>query len=163
MSYKVRIARHVERRINTWGLPDELLVEVHLRLRDRLPQDPTGLLHRTRKPFDGMEYRFALMDLTNRFCEHLCFFHVVYVRLLPFLTGAQTSGNPLFNSAETSARGSSPWVFETPRCGAGVSKKRGCPFSQDFLAFRSPEKGKSRTMARTRKRLKSSIAGICAA
>ncbi len=78
MSYKVRIARHVERRINTWGLPDELLVEVHLRLRDRLPQDPTGLLHRTRKPFDGMEYRFALMDLTNRFCEHLCFFHVVY-------------------------------------------------------------------------------------
>ena len=67
------------------------------------------------------------------------------VRLLPFLTGAQTSGNPLFNSAETSAHGSSPWVFETPRCGAGVSKKRGCPFSQDFLAFRSPEKGKSRT------------------
>ena len=69
------------------------------------------------------------------------------VRLLPFLTGAQTSGNPLFNSAETSAHGSSPWVFETPRCGAGVSKKRGCPFSQDFLAFRSPEKGKSRTKA----------------
>ena len=61
------------------------------------------------------------------------------------MTGAQTSGNPLFNSAETSAHGSSPWVFETPRCGAGVSKKRGCPFSQDFLAFRSPEKGKSRT------------------
>ena len=74
------------------------------------------------------------------------FFHRgARVRLLPFLTGAQTSGNPLFNSAETSVRGSSPWVFETPRCGAGVSKKRGCPFSQDFLAFRSPEKGKSRT------------------
>ena len=78
MPYKVRVAKSVDRQIISWGLPDEVLVEVHLRLRDHLPRDPLGLLRRTRQPFDGMTYHFSLIDPKNRFCVHDCLSQVIY-------------------------------------------------------------------------------------
>ena len=78
MSFRVKIIPLVRRRIISWNLPDAILVEIHLRLNDRLSENPSQYLHRTRVPFDGMEYSFSIIDPDNRLCEHLCFFQVIY-------------------------------------------------------------------------------------
>jgi hypothetical protein len=49
-----------------------------LRLQNELAQDPQRYRRRTRQPFDGMEYRFSLIDPNNRLVEHICVFHVKY-------------------------------------------------------------------------------------
>lgn len=78
MSYRVRIPRLVHRSILSWNLPDPVLVDVFLRLNSLGEQQPSLVLRQTREPFDGMEYRFALIDPANRLCEHVCVFHVLY-------------------------------------------------------------------------------------
>jgi hypothetical protein len=79
MSYRVEVRQSVQRKILSWSLPDPVLVEVHLRLRDeRLTHDPWRSLVRTRQPFDGMTYYFSMIDPDNRFCEHFFFFLVQY-------------------------------------------------------------------------------------
>jgi hypothetical protein len=35
-------------------------------------------LERTEEPFDGMSYRFELIDPENRLCRHFFAFHVLY-------------------------------------------------------------------------------------
>jgi hypothetical protein len=78
MSFKVKITPPVQRRINSWSVPDSILVEIHLRLKEQLSENPFQYLHRTREPFDGMVYSFKLIDPDNRLCEHFCSFQVVY-------------------------------------------------------------------------------------
>lgn len=78
MSYRVRIRKSAAAQITSWNLPDFLLVEIHLRLREQLAQSPTTHLHRVRQPYDGMVYEFSLVDSQNRLCEHVCTFLVVY-------------------------------------------------------------------------------------
>jgi hypothetical protein len=53
MSLQVRIARTVQRRLAGWGIPDAILVDVHLRLTGDLADNPMLRLVRTRTPFDG--------------------------------------------------------------------------------------------------------------
>jgi len=78
MSFRVRLNSAIRRRIVAWGLPDSVFVEVILRLEQRLKQDPQELLWRARKPFDGMNYGFLMVDPTNRFREFLFIFQVMY-------------------------------------------------------------------------------------
>jgi hypothetical protein len=75
MPYLVRILPRAERHIASWKLPDEVLVEIYLRLQGKLPMSPSKLL---RRKDDGMIYKFSMVDPTNRFCEHFFEFPVLY-------------------------------------------------------------------------------------
>ena len=79
MPYHVRYGPGVRGRIARWGLPDPVLVEVHLRLGDdHLGANPSSLLEATANPREPMVYRFSMVDPDNRFSEHLFRFHVRY-------------------------------------------------------------------------------------
>lgn len=78
MPYKVVILPHARRQINSWKLPDSVLVEVYLRLGEYLPREPHQALKRTRQPFDGMVYYFRMIDPEDRLCEHFFTFHIWY-------------------------------------------------------------------------------------
>ncbi len=78
MPFQVELRPLVRRQIASWRLPDFLLVEVHLRIRRELSQNPAQILIRTRQPFDGMCYRFSVIDPENRLREYLFVFHVLY-------------------------------------------------------------------------------------
>ena len=78
MTYRTVIRPSVQKKIATWGLSDYVLVDVYLRLRELLPADPLRNLMRVADPFDGMVYRFELIDPENRFREYVFFFLVVY-------------------------------------------------------------------------------------
>jgi hypothetical protein len=80
MSYRVSVRSSVHRRILKWGLSDSMLVEVFLRLQQELPRNAPQLLQRTTKPFDGMTYRFSLVDPENRLCHHTFWFHLVFAQ-----------------------------------------------------------------------------------
>jgi hypothetical protein len=47
-------------------------------LYQNLHENPAARLERTEQPFDGMSYRFALIDPENRLCQHFFTFHVLY-------------------------------------------------------------------------------------
>src|SRR5262245_55416896 len=77
MPYKVRIARRAVAQIQGWHLPDRILVEVYLYLREVLPADPESNLSRESDPFDqGMTCRFTRRDPHVRGREHHFVFHV---------------------------------------------------------------------------------------
>ena len=78
MPYQVVILPRAARQIASWHLSDFVLVEVHLRLREDLAQNPSQKLQRQEMPFDGMVYRFRMIDPENRFHEHFFAFHVIY-------------------------------------------------------------------------------------
>jgi hypothetical protein len=78
MSFAVRFRRSVRRRIARWNLPDDLLVEVFLRLTEDLSTTPSQLLRRTTAPFDGMAYTFPAVDRSNRVYGYAFIFHVRY-------------------------------------------------------------------------------------
>ncbi len=78
MPFQVRIVSSLARHISSWQLPDSVLVEVYLRLRDDLIRDPAHSLQRTQQLFDGMNYSFSLMDPENRLQEHFFTFQVLY-------------------------------------------------------------------------------------
>lgn len=78
MAFRLQIRRHVYQQLNSCGLPDPVLVEAFLRLREQLADDPQRHLQRIREPFDGMAYGFNMIDPGNRFCEHHFIFHVLY-------------------------------------------------------------------------------------
>lgn len=75
MSRQVTVAPSVAQKIARWHLPDFLLVEVHLRLREHLPH---ARLHRTRAPFDGMSYDFSIVDPSNRLSEYQFTFLILH-------------------------------------------------------------------------------------
>ena len=76
MSYRVVVGPLVRRNITSWQLSDPIWVTVYLRLED-LGQSPSKLRRET-APFDGMTYRFSLIDPTNRLVEHFFVFAVFY-------------------------------------------------------------------------------------
>jgi len=78
MAFRSKIRRSVRQGIASWGLPDDTLVDVYLRLNETMPQTAPGCLVRVKKPFDGMVYLFTLIDPQNRLCEHLFAFQVLY-------------------------------------------------------------------------------------
>jgi hypothetical protein len=48
MSHRVEIPPVIRRKIMSWSLPDEVLVEVYLRLTETLANNPASVLQRTR-------------------------------------------------------------------------------------------------------------------
>ena len=78
MSFRVQVAHSVRRKIASWRLPDFLMVEIHLRLSEDLARRGSEALERSSGPFDGMLYRFILIDPANRLTEHFCTFHVLF-------------------------------------------------------------------------------------
>jgi hypothetical protein len=78
MPYRVRVLPGLARRLAQWALPDAVLVEVYIRLREVLPAAPALHLLRSRRPGEGMVYRFSLIDPGNRLREHFFSFHVFY-------------------------------------------------------------------------------------
>jgi hypothetical protein len=78
MSWKVTIRPLAMEQIARWRLSDFLLVEINLRLREQLPENPSSLLVRSHVPFDGMVYPFDIVDPENRFCMHKFYFHIIY-------------------------------------------------------------------------------------
>jgi hypothetical protein len=78
VAYRVQFSRQINRQLATWNLPDTLLVEVHLRLRQDLGKDPARSLTRLQRPFDGMCYLLDMVDPENRLREHFFIFHVMY-------------------------------------------------------------------------------------
>jgi hypothetical protein len=77
VAYTVRVLPAVARRIASWGLSDPVLVEVYLRL-EALRNTPADHLRRERRPFDGMVWRFNLIDPDNRIQQHFFCFQVLY-------------------------------------------------------------------------------------
>ncbi len=77
MPYRVVIFPRVQRQIAQWPMPDDLIVDCHMRL-EALRDQPARQLMRAAQPFDGMALEFSLIDPTNRFCEHRFAFHVAY-------------------------------------------------------------------------------------
>ncbi len=78
MPFRVQLLPQTTRQVASWGLSDSVWTEVLLRPYQRLRENPAALLERTKQPFDGMTYRFELIDPDNRFCQHLFRFHVLY-------------------------------------------------------------------------------------
>jgi hypothetical protein len=78
MAYKVQIRNTIQRRIVAWNLPDPVFVEVLLRLKEDLAENPFERLVRLRSPFEGMVYHFSMVDPTNRLREFTFLFHVEY-------------------------------------------------------------------------------------
>src|SRR5437588_1598884 len=79
MPFKVRISQRVVTQIQGWHLPDKILVEVYLYLREVLPADPEDNLSRESEPFDkGMTCRFTRRDHHVRGREHHFNFHVFF-------------------------------------------------------------------------------------
>ncbi len=78
MPFRVRFSRLVNPQIAIWQLADAMLVEVHLRLRGSLQENPAQVLSRLRQPFDGLCYHFSMVDPENRLREHAFIFHVLY-------------------------------------------------------------------------------------
>ena len=78
MAYRVQLSNLVNRQIASWELSDTMLVEVQLRLRQDLRDNPAQSLIRLLKPFDGMCYLFSMVDPENRLREHFFAFQVLY-------------------------------------------------------------------------------------
>jgi hypothetical protein len=78
VAFRVQLSALVNRQIVSWQLSDTMLVEVQLRLRQDLRENPTRSLIRLRQPFDGMCYLFSMVDPENRLREHFFAFQVLY-------------------------------------------------------------------------------------
>ncbi len=79
MAYKVRLSPRVVAQIKGWHLPDRILEEVYLYLRDVLPADPENNLIRESQPFSpskGMTCSLTRRDHHVRGREHYFGFHV---------------------------------------------------------------------------------------
>jgi hypothetical protein len=81
MSYKVRINPRVVAQIRGWHLPDKILIEVNLYLREVLAADLENNLIRASDPFDssrGMTCCFTRRDPDVADREHHFSFHVFF-------------------------------------------------------------------------------------
>src|SRR4051812_40994343 len=78
MAFRIQLSHLVNRQIVSWQLSDTMLVEIQLRLRQDLRENPAASLIRLREPFDGMCYLFSMVDPENRSSEHLFAFLVLY-------------------------------------------------------------------------------------
>ena len=78
MPFRIQLLPLATRQIASWGLSPFVWTEVLLRLHQHLRENPASLLERTEEPFNGMSYRFQLIDPENRLCQHFFAFHVLY-------------------------------------------------------------------------------------
>jgi hypothetical protein len=81
MSFKVRIDPRAVSQIRGWDLPDKILTEVNLYLREVLPADLENNLNREGEPFDrsrGMTCYFTRRDHHVQGREHHFIFHVFF-------------------------------------------------------------------------------------
>ena len=81
MSLKVRLSTLAVAQIRGWHLPDKILAEVNLFLRDVLPRDMDNNLSRESEPFDrskGMTCSFTRRDSHILGREHHFVFHVFF-------------------------------------------------------------------------------------
>jgi hypothetical protein len=78
VSYKLVVTDLVRKLVSGWGLPDTVLVEIYLRLRDGLTERPAATLIRAEVPFDGMMFKFEMIDPHNRLNTYRAFFQVLY-------------------------------------------------------------------------------------
>ncbi len=81
LEYRVRLDPLVHRQIVGWKLYEGLLVDVHMRLNEELPQSPRSVLQKeSRELFEneGMLYRFQLIDPENRMLVHDFIFKIKY-------------------------------------------------------------------------------------
>ena len=81
MPYKVRLQPLVVSQIQGWQLPDTILVEVNLFLREVLPADLEHNLNRESDPFDafrGMTCGCTRRDHHVQGREHHFIFHVFF-------------------------------------------------------------------------------------
>lgn len=77
MSFKIALKPKVRSTISTWRLPDVVLVEALLQLR-QLENNPARNLQRVNEPFDGLIYYFDFVDPQNRLHEYQFAFQVGY-------------------------------------------------------------------------------------
>jgi hypothetical protein len=59
-------------------LPDPVLVEVYLRLKEDLAEQPTRVMVPSTEPGGGMLFPLSVIDPDNRLCEHTFAFRVYY-------------------------------------------------------------------------------------
>lgn len=78
VSFKVVLTDRVRKQIAAWKLPDVILVDVYLRLRETLSQAPATQLVRSSDWFDGLVYPLEIIDPANRLSLYRFFFHVAY-------------------------------------------------------------------------------------
>ncbi len=81
MSFKIRVSDRAIAEIRGWQLPDRVLEEVYLYLREVLPADLENNLHRESEPFDrsrGMTCSFSRRDHHVRDREHHFNFHIFF-------------------------------------------------------------------------------------
>jgi hypothetical protein len=81
VSYRVRITPRVIAQVQGWHLPDKILVEVYLYLREVLPADLEHNLSREGEPFDrsrGLTCSFTRRDHHVLGREHHFMFHVFF-------------------------------------------------------------------------------------
>jgi hypothetical protein len=71
------VAAEANRVIQSWNLPDAVMVEARLRFQ-QLQNNPGELLIRAQEPFEGMVYYFEFVDPANRFHEYRFAFHIEY-------------------------------------------------------------------------------------
>jgi hypothetical protein len=81
MPLRVRFHPYLTGKIRRWQLPDDILVDVWMRLRDLVEESqPLSRLRRDREQSDGLVYRFRLYDPHNRLRSYLFSFDVVYTQ-----------------------------------------------------------------------------------
>lgn len=78
MKYRTELSPRAARQIRSFELPDHMLVEIYLRLRYELAEEPARYLQRSHFPIDGMVYQFSMVDPANRLCKHFFKFLVVF-------------------------------------------------------------------------------------
>jgi hypothetical protein len=81
MSLKVRLSKRAIAEIRGWHLPDRVLQEVYLYLREVLPADPENNRHRDSEPFDrarGLTCAFSRRDHRVRGRDHHFIFHLFF-------------------------------------------------------------------------------------
>jgi hypothetical protein len=77
VSYRIVWNNSTVRTAQTWALSDTVFVEMWLQV-NQLAENPAAILVRTEVPFDGMSYRFEIIDPANRLCVHEFDFQIVY-------------------------------------------------------------------------------------
>jgi hypothetical protein len=77
VAYRVRVTAEANRVIQSWRLPDVVMVEARLRFQ-QLENKPAERLIRAQEPFDGMVFYFEFIDPSNRLREYRFAFHVEY-------------------------------------------------------------------------------------
>jgi hypothetical protein len=71
MSFRVEFSPRLRRQLIEWQLPDAVLVEIHIRLREDLANTPGLVLQRTQQPLDGLVYSHSMTDPNNPDCLHV--------------------------------------------------------------------------------------------